>query len=204
VVDVEDPMMLGRVQVELPFVDASDTSPWARVVTPMAGMLAGHYMLPNKDDEVLVAFEHGDLHAPYVIGTLWSVQALPPLESPSSQIRAIRTLGGNQFVMQEKPATVTLQNGPTPTSDLPAPTVPTAKYNTIELGSDGVTIDSATTVKIEVGESASITVSTKGVTISMGSTSLSITNDGIELSAPRVTVESDGVLDMSGNPVRIN
>lgn len=202
--NVDDPMMLGRVQVELPFVDASDSSPWARVVTPMAGMLAGQYMLPNKDDEVLVAFEHGDLRAPYVIGALWSVLALPPLESPESQIRAIRTRGGNQFVIQENPATVTLQNGPTPTGVLPAPTTPTAEYNTIELGSGGVKIDSATSVKIEVGASTSITVSTTGVMISVGSTSFSITNDGIELSAPRITVESDGVLDMAGNPVLIN
>jgi len=204
VVNVDDPMMLGRVQVQLPFVDALDSSPWARIVTPMAGMLAGHYMLPDTEDEVLVAFEHGDLRAPYVLGALWSVQALPPLESPTSQIRVIRTLNGNQLVMQERPATVTLQNGPTPPLAIPAPTSPTAAYNTIELGSSGVTIDSATTVKIEVGPDTSIEATAAGVKISAGGTTLNITSAGIELSASMMTVKSDGMLELSGSPVMIN
>lgn len=204
VMNVADPMMLGRVQVQLPFVDALDLQPWARIATPMAGMLYGHYMLPNQDDEVLVAFEHGDLRAPYIIGALWSVQALPPLQSPESQIRAIRTQAGNQFVIQEKPATVTLQNGPTPPSVLPAPATPTAAYNTIELGSGGITIDSSVTVKIEVGASTSITVSPAGVKISAGGTSLNVTSAGIEMSGPMVSIKADGSLTAAGNPVMIN
>lgn len=202
--DVEDPMMLGRVQVELPFVDSLDKAPWARVVTPMAGMLAGHYMLPNTDDEVLVVFEHGDLRAPYVIGTLWSVQALPPMQSPTPQIRCIRTLGGNQLVIQEKPPTITIQNGPTPSVALPAPASPTAAYHTIELGSSGVAIDSATQVQIQVGATTSVTVTSEGVKISAGDSSLNLTPAGIEISGPMISIKSDGSLEINGTPVLIN
>ena len=41
-----------------------DESHWARVATPMAGKGAALYFLPEVDDEVLVAFEHGSIDLP--------------------------------------------------------------------------------------------------------------------------------------------
>ena len=79
-------------------LDSLDLSPWARIALPMAGVLHGMYFIPNINDEVLVAFEHGDVNAPYIIGSLWNAMAPPPLQSPVPQIRAIRTLAGNQIV----------------------------------------------------------------------------------------------------------
>jgi uncharacterized protein involved in type VI secretion and phage assembly len=38
----------------------------------MAGSGRGAYFLPEVGDEVLVAFEHGSIEHPYVIGSLWS------------------------------------------------------------------------------------------------------------------------------------
>src|SRR5262245_22573693 len=92
VINPLDPMALGRVQVQLPFIDSTDLSPWARVAVPMAGPAHGTYFIPNLGDEVLLAFEHGDLRAPYIIGCLWNAMAPPPLPSPVAQIRMIRTL----------------------------------------------------------------------------------------------------------------
>jgi hypothetical protein len=42
----------------------------------------GLYVLPEIDDEVLVAFEEGDLGRPYVVGSLWDDggDACPPRE----------------------------------------------------------------------------------------------------------------------------
>ena len=39
---------------------------------PMAGKERGAYFLPEVDDEVLVAFERGDMRFPYVVGSLWN------------------------------------------------------------------------------------------------------------------------------------
>ena len=45
---------------------------WARIATLMAGNNRGTVFYPEKDDEVLVAFEHGDIDSPYIIGALWN------------------------------------------------------------------------------------------------------------------------------------
>ena len=44
--------------------------PWARLSTQMAGMGRGSFFVPQIGDEVLVAFNHGDVREPYVLGTL--------------------------------------------------------------------------------------------------------------------------------------
>lgn len=60
----EDPKKLGRVRVKFPWLTDDTESDWARVVTPHAGPL----QQPEVDEEVLVAFEHGDFNRPYVLG----------------------------------------------------------------------------------------------------------------------------------------
>ncbi len=69
-----DPDGLHRVKVRFPWLGADDESHWARVATPMAGKGRGCYFLPEVDDEVLVAFEHGSIEHPFVVGALWNGQ----------------------------------------------------------------------------------------------------------------------------------
>jgi uncharacterized protein involved in type VI secretion and phage assembly len=73
-----DPDGLGRVKVKFPWLSDTAESWWARVAAPMAGDSYGTYFLPEVDDEVLVAFEHGDVRFPYVLGALWNSNAKPP------------------------------------------------------------------------------------------------------------------------------
>src|SRR5918912_1529932 len=72
-------------------------SDWARVVTPMAGDKRGLYFLPEVDDEVLVAFEHGSPAAPYVLGALWNGQDKPPASNSDGKndVRLIKSRAGH-------------------------------------------------------------------------------------------------------------
>jgi type VI secretion system secreted protein VgrG len=65
---------LYRVKVRFPWLENSQSG-WARVAVPIVG--AG-FALPEVDDEVLVAFDHGDIRFPVVIGTLWNGVDRPP------------------------------------------------------------------------------------------------------------------------------
>ncbi|MDB4881909.1 MAG: hypothetical protein JWL95_675 [Gemmatimonadetes bacterium] len=203
VINPLDPLMLGRVQVQLPFIDALDLSPWARVVTPMVGQMAGNYFIPNLGDEVLVAFEHGDVNAPYVIGCLWTAIAPPPLPSPLAQIRAIRTLTGNQIVFTEVPPSVTIQTAPTPPAVMPAPPSPVGPYQTITMNPTGVEIATPTMVQIMVG-TTSVIVTPTAVNIQVGPTTLALTPGGIVMHAPTITLSADGPVAIRGAIVTIN
>lgn len=72
-----DPDGMHRVKVRFPWLDLEHESHWARVVATMAGNGRGAYFLPEADDEVLVAFEHGSLEHPYVMGSLWNGKDKP-------------------------------------------------------------------------------------------------------------------------------
>src|SRR6266536_1231299 len=72
VTDVRDPDDLGRVKLKFPWMSDTFVSDWARVLQPGAGPQRGGVVLPEVNDEVLVAFEHGDLRRPYVVGGLYN------------------------------------------------------------------------------------------------------------------------------------
>ena len=78
VTDNNDPENMFRVKVKLPWLGEGVESDWARIAAPGAGAVRGFYWLPEVEDEVLVAFEHGDVHRPYVLGGLWSSVDEPP------------------------------------------------------------------------------------------------------------------------------
>ena len=78
VTDNNDPDDLHRVKVKLPWLDESVESDWAKMATPGAGLERGFFWLPEVEDEVLVAFEHGDVHRPYILGGLWNAVDAPP------------------------------------------------------------------------------------------------------------------------------
>jgi len=108
VTDIEDPEdNLGRIKVKYPWLDEAQESFWVRVATPMAGAERGMLYLPEVNDEVLIAFEHGDIHRPYMIGGLWSSTDKPP--EPNSEAvadgkvvhRIIKTRAGHVILLDD-------------------------------------------------------------------------------------------------------
>lgn len=68
----------GQVKVTFPWLHSRLDSHWARVISPGAGKERGFYLLPEIDDEVIVAFEQGDINRPYVVGGVWNGKDKPP------------------------------------------------------------------------------------------------------------------------------
>jgi uncharacterized protein involved in type VI secretion and phage assembly len=79
VADLDDPEQLGRVRVKFPHLN-DELSDWARLATPMGGKDRGLFFRPEKEDEVLVAHEHGDPRRAYVVGSVWSKTDPPPAD----------------------------------------------------------------------------------------------------------------------------
>jgi uncharacterized protein involved in type VI secretion and phage assembly len=94
---------LGRIKVKFPWLSETDESAWARVLTFMAGKDQGGYFLPEVGDEVLVAFEHGKMEFPYVLGSLWN-QHDPPPESNKEEgnnRRVIKSRSGHVVILDD-------------------------------------------------------------------------------------------------------
>jgi uncharacterized protein involved in type VI secretion and phage assembly len=110
VTDNQDPEGLGRVKVKFPTLTEEHASNWARVVAIGAGNARGFDCLPEINDEVLVAFEHGDIHRPYVIGGVWNGKDATPnpvaddVANGKVRLRTFKTRVGHkiQFVEEDK------------------------------------------------------------------------------------------------------
>ena len=74
----KDPDKLGRVKVKFPWLADDVESFWARPAYPMNGKERGFWWIPEVEDEVLIAFEHGDPNRPYLLGGLYNGVDKPP------------------------------------------------------------------------------------------------------------------------------
>lgn len=100
----KDPENHGRVKVRFPWLSDSEESWWARIATMMAGPGRGSYFLPEVDDEVMVAFDHGDVRFPYVLGALWNGKDKAPDDNSDGENnrRVIQSRSGHVFKFDDK------------------------------------------------------------------------------------------------------
>ncbi len=99
----KDPENLSRVKVKFPWLSDKEESHWARVATLMAGDDRGSFFLPEVDDEVLMAFSHGDVRFPYVIGALWNGVDKSPRNNADGKnnLRVIKSRSGHELIFDD-------------------------------------------------------------------------------------------------------
>lgn len=176
---------LGRVKVSFPWRDHAGESNWARVAAPMAGADRGAWFNPEVGDEVLVAFERGEITQPYVLGQLWNGQDLPPTTNSdgNNDVRQIKSRLGHELIFND---------GSDPFVEIRTSDGKIARLDTgkIELtdGRNKMTIDS----------------NAGGITLeSIGSITIKSTEITIEATAA-MTVKAGGTLTIQGALVQIN
>jgi phage protein D len=107
ITDNNDPEGWGRVKVKYPWLSQNHASDWARVVAVGGGPERGVEFIPEINDEVLVGFEMGDVHHPYVVGGLWNGKDAPPqktrdiVKGGRVERRIIRSREGHQIVFDD-------------------------------------------------------------------------------------------------------
>jgi uncharacterized protein involved in type VI secretion and phage assembly len=102
----QDPDDLGRVKVRFPWLSDAEESHWARIAAP-----GGTYFLPEVDNEVLVAFEHGDPRFPYVLGVLWNGKDAPPTTNSDGKnnLRLIKSRSGHVVKLNDEDGKETIE-----------------------------------------------------------------------------------------------
>jgi len=96
--------MDGRVCVTIPTRDRNANElKWARVAMPSGGSKWGHYFLPEVGDQVLLAFEGGNIEKPYVIGCIqkFSDKFLKDAVDKDNQFKKIMTRHGSHITFED-------------------------------------------------------------------------------------------------------
>ena len=158
--DNRDPSGLARVRVSFPWHKRPDESYWARLATPMTGKDYGTFFLPEVNDEVLVAFERGDIRFPCVVGSLWNGDHKPPVTNDGrNDIRTIRTRKGHALRFDDGKRgqlRLELNDGKAITIDDNGITIDAENGNRIVIDSanGSTTIDAASTLRIRAPQIA--------------------------------------------------
>lgn len=89
----------GRIKVDYPWLSPPQRSAWAPVATLMSGNGRGAYFMPEPEDEVLLAFDHGNFEHPYVVGYLWNGADAPP--EADAALRVLVTPGNHSLRFED-------------------------------------------------------------------------------------------------------
>lgn len=85
----------GRIKVRFNAHEETHETDWVRIATTMGGKNRGTFFMPEKDDEVVVGFERGDVRFPYVLGFLWNGPDKPPADHV--RLRRIQSVNGHSI-----------------------------------------------------------------------------------------------------------
>ena len=177
VTDIKDPDNQGRIKITLPWspdAQGSRYEGWARLATMMGGNKRGSWFVPDVDDEVLVAFEHGDPRQPYVIGSLWNGRDAAPEsmdgggknykkvlcsrngvkitldDNDGQETMLLETPGGQKFTLKDGPGAVTVED---------------SNGNSVKLETAGITVTASAKVTINASQ---VAISAGMVTVDAG------------------------------------
>jgi uncharacterized protein involved in type VI secretion and phage assembly len=176
----------GRVKVSYPWHSQPRESYWARVAMPMAGKGRGAYFLPEIDDEVLVAFERGDLRFPYVVGSLWNGVDKSPANNADGKNdkRMIRTRKGHKLTFDDGSkglVQLELNDG-----------------KKLAIDDDGITLDDGHGNRLVIRSGGNAVTLEAAGELTLKGTSVKIQASGT------IDVKAGGTLGLSGAMVNIN
>lgn len=113
VVRNEDPKKLGRVQVKMNWQTGPMQTSWIRVLTPDAGTSdkvatnRGFVFIPEKGDQVMVAFRYDDPNRPFVLGSLFHGKSGTGGGS-SNKTKSLTTRSGCTITLDDEKGSVTI------------------------------------------------------------------------------------------------
>lgn len=103
VTENNDPDGMGRIRVQFIWQrELGEKSPWIRVASPYSGKNKGFYIIPEKGDQVLVAFESNNPERPFALTGMYNSDAKPEHHHSENNKKAIKTAGGHEIMMNDE------------------------------------------------------------------------------------------------------
>lgn len=190
---------MGRVKVKFPWLDDQLESNWARMTATGAGASRGFMWLPEVNDEVLVAFEHGDFDYPYVVGALWNGQDASPettstaVVSGKVEVRTLKTRAGHIIRLTDTSGSEKIE-------------IIGAKTKTkVEMDEANQKLTITSQKDVEVNATGNLTLKASG-NVDLSGVNVTIKASGnLEAKATGMgKVEASGIMTVKGSMVNIN
>lgn len=209
VVSNYDMNMPGRVCVAITTRDEeANVLKWARVAMPSSGVGWGHYFLPEVGDQVLVAFEQGNIEKPYVIGCVPKDNNLflRKAVDETNQYKKITTKNGSTITFTDK------MEGEGANDKITIETATKGHQIVMDNEMNKILIsdrDGMNKIEMKTGEEAGSIeiVAAKRLTIKVGETielKMNGSNGSTKLTTNKLTVEANGKMKVeSTGPMNV-
>lgn len=210
----------GEVKVKLPWLGDNIESGWLRVVTVGGGNDRGFFVMPEVNDEVLVAFHNGDMRSGYVLGGLYNGQDKAPrsaallTDGSKIQERVWRSRTGHEIVLGDKEGSEYVQiktKGDEMVVRLDV------KEKLLKITGDDITIENKgkvtikSTGEISVKSDADLKMEAMNIelkaqqNVKVEGLQVSINGQtGAEVKGAKVDITAQGPATVKGNPIMLN
>lgn len=185
----EDDHQQGRIKVKFPWLAGDYESFWAPVVQVGAGPNSGAVFIPEVGDEVLVAFQNGDFMHPFVIGGLYNGQDKPRIDDNMFDNGKVRRRSfvsrmGHRFIFFD--------------ADNASGVAMVTNNGKLQLALN------ETTQELHVkGDMKVIVESDQEINLNSAHVTVKASED-FTVRAGKVTIKSDGVVDIDGAVIQLN
>ncbi|WP_443944865.1 type VI secretion system Vgr family protein [Pedobacter sp. AW1-32] len=116
VIDNADPQGQGRIKVKFKWqCQTNDVTEWLRVITPDAGSSdkvsknRGFTFIPEKGDQVVVAFEEGNIARPIVMGSVFHGK-IGSGGGDTNKTKSLTTRSGNTIIMNDSDGSINVKD----------------------------------------------------------------------------------------------
>lgn len=220
VTDNNDPAGLGRVQVK--FAWQEEHTPWIRMANPHAGSGKGMYFIPEKGEEVLVAFEAGNAEKPFVLGSMYNGNEVSGFVTPNNEKKVIQTRSGANILFDDDKGSITItdKSGSNTIVLDGTDTITITSSSNIAVNSDNITISGKSSVSIEskvvsINGSDSVYINSEKASLSLASSGGKATLSGIDSMMDgtntstvkgnsKTTIDATGQTVITGAVVKLN
>ena len=228
----------GRVKVQFPWdrqgKKDANSSCWLRVGTPWAGKQWGFVHLPRIGQEVLVDFLEGDPDRPYIMGSVYNADQMPPYELPANktqsgvksrsslnggsdnynEIRFEDKMGSEQILIHaEKDLQTEVEHDETRTvGNDRTTTIKNNDTKTVSQGNESTTISQGNqSLSIKVGNQdvkldlgQSTTEAMQSIELKVGQSSVKLDQTGVTIKGMMISIEGQVQVDVKGLMTNVN
>ena len=203
---------LGRVKVSFPWMPPNGSTPiesaWARLAAPMSGNSTGILFYPEVNDEVLVAFDHGDPTRPYIIGSLWNGQDATPIDQGTAVAegkvvqRIIKTRAGHTILFDDSDSAAGIKIIDSKTKNTLTIDSVGGKFTIVaDQEVDIKTTTPATEISMTGGK---VTVKAQNISVEADAQLELKSNGTVKMTGQMVQIEGQGMTEIKGGVIKLN